>query len=119
MAMKIQNDMKKAIFIFLMVFSVSMYSQDTKPTLEKVGKMIQATYFHDNGNVAQTGFLLKGKLHGQWLMYNAAGKKIASGKYEEGKKAGKWFFWEGEILKEVDFENNKIAAVKKGNHYKE
>ena len=77
--------------------------------------MVQATYFHDNGNIAQTGFLLKGKLHGQWLMYNTAGKKIASGKYVEGKKAGKWFFWEGEILKEVDYADNRIVNVKKWN----
>ena len=107
--------MKKAIFFMAVMFSVCMYSQDTEPTLEKVGKMVKATYFHENGEIAQTGFLLKGKLHGQWLMYNAEGRKIASGKYIDGKRAGKWFFWEGQILKEVDFVDNRIVNVKNWN----
>jgi len=107
--------MKKAVLIFAVLFSVGIYAQDTKPTLEKVGKMVKVTYFHDNGAVAQTGHLLKGKLHGQWLMYDAKGKKIASGKYSNGKKQGKWFFWEGEVLREVDFSDNRIVEVKNWN----
>ncbi len=107
--------MKKVLLILAVMFSVGMYAQNTKPTLEKVGKMVKATYFHENGEIAQTGYLLKGKLHGQWFMYDVKGKKIASGKYVDGKREGKWFFWEGEILREVDFENNRIASVKNWN----
>lgn len=107
--------MKIAIFFLAVMFSVCMYPQDTEPTFEKVGKMVKATYFHENGEIAQTGYLLKGKLHGQWFMYNVDGKKIASGKYNEGKKSGKWFFWEAQILKEVDFANNRIVNVKNWN----
>ncbi len=107
--------MRKAVFILALMLSVYMYPQDTEPSLEKVGKMVKATYFHDNGEIAQTGFLLKGKLHGQWLMYDVNGKKIASGKYKDGKREGKWFFWEANILKEVDFENNRITYVKNWN----
>ncbi|NKI30977.1 toxin-antitoxin system YwqK family antitoxin [Croceivirga thetidis] len=107
--------MKRAVLILVLVFSVYMYPQDTEPTLEKVGKMVKATYFHDNGEIAQIGYLMKGKLHGQWLMYDVNGKKIASGKYENGLRTGKWFFWQDEILKEVDFVNNKIVNVKKWN----
>ena len=107
--------MKNAILFLAMLFSVYMYSQDVKPTFEAVGKMVKATYFHENGEIAQTGYLLKDKLHGQWFMYNTEGKKIASGKYVEGVRQGKWFFWEGEILKEVDFKDNKIVGVKNWN----
>ena len=107
--------MKQSILLLMMVFSVCMYAQDTQPTLEKVGKMVKATYFHENGNIAQTGYLMKGKLHGQWFMYTDSGKKIASGKYEEGMRTGKWFFWEGEILKEVDYADNRIVSVKNWN----
>ena len=104
--------MRKVVMLIAVLFSVYMYSQDTEPTLEKVGKLVKATYFHDNGEVAQTGYLLKGKLHGQWFMYDVEGKKIASGKYDRGQKQGKWLFWKGEILKEVDFVDNKITYVK-------
>ena len=107
--------MKNIMFLVTALFSVCMYAQDTQPTLEKVGKMVKATYFHENGNIAQTGYLMKGKLHGQWFMYTDNGKKIASGKYNEGKRAGKWFFWEGEILKEVDYVDNRIVSVKNWN----
>ena len=96
--------MKKAVFFLAVMFSVCIYSQRTEPTLEKVGKMVKATYFHENGEVAQTGYLLKGKLHGDWLMYDA-----------DGKKTGKWFFWEGQILREVDFADNRIVNVKNWN----
>ncbi len=108
--------MKKAILMLAVLFSVAMSAQDIKPTFEKVGKMIKATYFHDNGEIAQTGYMLNNKLHGQWFMYNTEGKKIVSGKYENGIRAGKWFFWKGDILKEVDFQDNKIAYVKDWNN---
>ncbi|KAB5490977.1 MULTISPECIES: toxin-antitoxin system YwqK family antitoxin [Flagellimonas] len=104
--------MKKAVFFLAVMFSVCMFSQQTKPTLEKVGKMVKATYFHENGEVSQTGYMLKGKLHGDWLMFDTNGKKIAAGKYDNGKKTGKWFFWKEDILREVDFSDNRIVNVK-------
>eukprot|EP01013_Petalomonas_cantuscygni_P024966 TRINITY_DN4672_c0_g1_i1.p1 TRINITY_DN4672_c0_g1~~TRINITY_DN4672_c0_g1_i1.p1 ORF type:complete len:117 (+),score=2.81 TRINITY_DN4672_c0_g1_i1:131-481(+) len=107
--------MKKAIFFLAVMFSVCMYPQGTEPTLEKVGKMVKATYFHENGEIAQTGYLMKGKLHGEWLMYNENGKKLASGRYENGTRVGKWFFWEEDVLKEVDFADNRIVNVKNWN----
>jgi hypothetical protein len=33
------------------------------------------------------------------------------GEYTQGKKTGKWFFWDAEILREVDFVDSKIANV--------
>lgn len=107
--------MKQAVFFLVVMFSVCMYAQGTEPTLEKDGKMVKATYYHENGEIAQTGYLLKGKLHGDWLMFDADGKKIASGQYIDGKKTGKWFFWEGDLLREVDFADNRIVNVKNWN----
>ena len=86
--------MKKAVFLLAVMFTVGISAQDIKPTFEKDGKMIKATYFHDNGEIAQTGFLLEGKLHGDWVMFDNEGKKIATGQYMNGRKSGKWFFWE-------------------------
>jgi len=106
--------MKKAIFFLAVMFSVCMFAQ-TEPTLEKVGKMVKATYFHENGEIAQVGYLKDGKLHGEWLMYDDEGKKLASGRYANGKKTGKWFFWKDDILKEVDFAENRIVNVKNWN----
>ncbi len=107
--------MKRGIILLAILFSVCSYAQDIKPTFEKEGKMVKATYFHDNGEIAQTGYLMDGKLHGQWYMYSLEGKKLATGKYTNGKRAGKWFFWKDDILKEVDFEDNRVAYVKNWN----
>lgn len=108
--------MNKIVFLLAMVFVLPIAAQEHKPTLEKVGNMVKATYYHENGELAQTGYMLNGKLHGEWLMYNEQGKKMVAGKYDLGKKVGKWFFWEGEILKEVDFNQNKVVQVKEWNN---
>jgi antitoxin component YwqK of YwqJK toxin-antitoxin module len=74
--------------------------------------MIKATYYHDNGAIAQTGFYnLDGKLEGTWKSYDANGKKVAVGNYDNGKKVGKWFFWNTNQLSEVDYANSKIKDV--------
>ncbi|MCK0161032.1 toxin-antitoxin system YwqK family antitoxin [Allomuricauda sp. F6463D] len=107
--------MKKAVLVLAVMFTVGISAQDTKPTFERIGKTVKATYFYDNGEVAQTGYMLNGKLHGDWVMFDIEGKKIATGQYLNGEKTGKWFFWENEVLSEVDFTDNRIVHVKKWN----
>jgi len=108
--------MKKAVLFLAVMFVVSVSAQDIKPTFEKMGKMVKATYFHDNGEIAQTGYIMNGKLHGDWVMFNVEGKKIATGQYVNGEKTGKWFFWKDDVLSEVDFTDNRIVQVKNWNH---
>jgi len=104
--------MKKAVFFLAVMFAVVVSAQDTKPKFEKVGEMVKATYFHDNGELAQTGYMLNGKLHGDWVMFDTQGKKIATGQYVNGTKTGKWFFWKNDVLREVDFTDNRVVNVK-------
>ncbi|MDG3583206.1 MULTISPECIES: toxin-antitoxin system YwqK family antitoxin [Galbibacter] len=105
--------MKKTLLIFAMLFSLVMVAQkvENKPKLEKEGEMVKATYFHENGQIAQTGYYLNGKLHGEWKAFDENGKKTAMAKYENGKKTGKWFFWNDKILKEVNYQDNRITNV--------
>ncbi|MGB5819072.1 MAG: nicotinic acid mononucleotide adenyltransferase [Saonia sp.] len=110
--------MKTITILLALVFSSAIYAQDHKPTFEKEGNLVKATYFHEDGMVAQTGYFLNGKLHGEWKMYNKEGEKIALGKYAEGKRTGKWFFWQGEALQEVDYEDSKIAHLVERNNSK-
>ncbi|WP_088340158.1 toxin-antitoxin system YwqK family antitoxin [Robiginitalea sediminis] len=102
-------------FIALMI-GFGLQAQTSEPVVEKEGKSVKATYFHENGEVAQVGYFLNGQLHGEWKMYDVQGRKIAMGQYVEGKKSGKWFFWSGEGLKEVDYNNNQIASVTQWNN---
>lgn len=108
--------MKNTILIFAFIFSISLANaQEVKPIFEKSDNKVKATYFHDNGKIAQVGHFFNGKLDGEWKMYNEDGDKIAQGNYALGQKTGKWFFWNDAILQEVDFKNSKIAHITKWN----
>lgn len=105
--------MKKIVVIMLMLCVGFAYAQkDRTLKLNQETNLIEVIYYHDNGKVSQTGFYTnEGKLHGEWYSYCQEGKKIVSAKYDNGKKEGKWFYWSGDKLKEVDYSNNKIASV--------
>lgn len=103
--------MKKILIITLLALSFGAYAQEVKPTFEKEGNKIKATYFHANGVVSQQGYFLNEKLAGEWKMFDDKGEKIATGTYDNGIKTGKWLFWEADVKKEVNFDNNKIASV--------
>lgn len=104
----------KKIFTIILVLSVGFTFAQEKQKVEtkKDGDLTIATYYHDNGVVQQEGtFNKEGKLHGVWTSYDLQGNKLAVGNYENGRKTGKWFFWSGKTLKEVDYKNQKIANV--------
>lgn len=104
--------MKKMILILMMLVGGVMMAQDQKVEVVKNGDLYEATYYHENGAVAQQGFFdADGKLHGVWKSYDAEGNKVAVGTYENGKKTGKWLFWSEAKLTEVDYKDFKIQKV--------
>ncbi|MEP5256293.1 MULTISPECIES: toxin-antitoxin system YwqK family antitoxin [Winogradskyella] len=105
--------MKKIVTMIVMLCVGFTFAQEKiQPKLEKNDNGIVATYYHDNGEIQQTGaFDKNGKLQGEWTSFDSEGNKLASATYEAGKKVGKWFFWEGDVLKEVDYKNNRIVQV--------
>lgn len=107
--------MKKIVLLLAAVLlSVSTYAQEPQNNIYKVsGDLIQATLFHDNGTVAQTGFYTKaGKLTGEWISYNSFGEKTAVAQYKDGNRVGTWFFYQNDELREVVYTKNSIASVK-------
>ncbi|MBW1297034.1 toxin-antitoxin system YwqK family antitoxin [Aquimarina litoralis] len=104
--------MRNLLMTLAVLFSGIMMAQDVKPTFEKEGNTIKGTFYYETGEIRQQGFYNKeGKLHGEWKSYDATGKKIAMGQYENGEKTGKWFFWEGGKLSEVNYSDNSVASV--------
>src|SRR5690606_9396981 len=105
---KKNKDMKSILTAIALVFSVVMFAQgvEKQPKLEIVNGLVKATYYHENGKVAQTGTYLNGKLHGDWMSYDEQGNKLTIAKYDMGAKTGNWFFWDGNTLKEVKYENS-------------
>jgi antitoxin component YwqK of YwqJK toxin-antitoxin module len=104
--------MKNILLIIALAIGSFTMAQEVKPTFEKMEDgIIKATYFHDNGAVAQIGTFLENKRHGEWISYDANGQKTAKAEYKNNRKAGKWFFWNNDQLTEVDYSENAIVAV--------
>ena len=106
--------MKKTfLFVALLVATTVAFAQATpEMKLNKETNLIEATYFHEDGTISQQGtFNVDRKLHGEWVSYNADGKTISVGSYNNGVKTGKWMFWANNVLKEVEYSNNAIAGI--------
>lgn len=104
----------RKIFGILMMLSITLSFAQNERVLElnKETNLIEVTYFHDNGVISQTGaYTTDGKLQGEWISFNLAGEKIVAAKYNKGAKVGKWFYWNDNTLKEVDYSDNNIARV--------
>ena len=99
------------LMVILMSFTLFAQTENTLVKTEKVGDLEKVTIFYDSGELHQVGYMLKGKLHGEWKSFDKDGNKLAKATYEKGNKVGKWFFWNNEILSEVDYDNNKIVKV--------
>jgi antitoxin component YwqK of YwqJK toxin-antitoxin module len=104
--------MKKYIILSAILFTGVTFAQENNPKLEAVGELVKTTYYFENGKVQQEGFFKNGKLDGVWTSYDVNGNKLAVATYDNGEKTGKWFFWTGTNLNEVDYSNSRIASVK-------
>jgi antitoxin component YwqK of YwqJK toxin-antitoxin module len=104
--------MKKYILLSTLFFSAITFAQENNPKLEAVGELVKTTYYFENGKIQQEGFFKDGKLDGVWTSYDNNGNKLAVATYDNGEKTGKWFFWNGVNLNEVDYSNSRIASVK-------
>jgi len=98
--------------IALLMVTVCIAQKKEEIKHNKETNLIEATYFHDNGEISQMGtFDLNGKLHGEWISFNEVGEKVSKGTYVHGKRAGKWVFWDKEVIREVEFNSGGIASV--------
>jgi hypothetical protein len=105
--------MKKYMLLVVMMLSGVVFAQPIEPKYEIEGNLVKVTYYHDNGNVKQVGFYKDGKVQGKWISYTETGEKLSLGEYTNGMKTGKWFFWNKNVLNEVDYADSRVAEVKK------
>ena len=104
----------KKLVILLMMFCVGFTYAQKERTLKfnKEKDLIEVVYYHDNGEISQTGYYtMDGKLHGEWYSYCEKGKKMVSAKYDNGKKVGKWIYWIGDEVKEVNYSKNEVTIL--------
>lgn len=106
--------MKNIITIIAITLITSIsFSQDKKEnTYFLDGDVIEATIYHDNGMVAQTGYYTKeNKLTGEWVSYDTNGSKTAVAEYNNGEKVGTWYFFTKNDIKEVNYMDARVAKV--------
>lgn len=104
--------MKKLLIIAALFAGIIATAQEVKPTIEQLSNdVLKVTYYYEDGSVSQIGTFKDNKRHGEWISYNLQGEKTAQAEYTNGEKSGKWFFWNGNQLREVDYNNNAVVAV--------
>ncbi|MFT4800832.1 MAG: antitoxin component YwqK of YwqJK toxin-antitoxin module [Flavobacteriaceae bacterium] len=103
----------KYLFIVLLFSSVGVIAQEKQDEFTEKGDLINATLYHDNGIVSQTGFYNKeGNLHGDWISFDNKGLKTAVAKYNNGEKVDTWFFYQDKLISEVTYANSRVSKIK-------
>lgn len=104
--------MKNIIVLAIALFTTLSFAQKERTlTLNKDTNLIEVVYYHDNGEVSQTGtYTVDGKLEGEWLSFDENGTKLVTAYYKNGKKVGKWIYVIDGKLKEVDYSKN-VASI--------
>ncbi|MGC6421573.1 MAG: toxin-antitoxin system YwqK family antitoxin [Flavobacteriaceae bacterium] len=101
--------MKTTFFtLFILALSMPLSFGQNRTEYKKERKLVSVVSFHDNGQIAQKGYLKNNKLHGEWISFSDTGEKLAQGQFLKGKKIGKWFFWTADQMTEVTFKENKV-----------
>lgn len=112
--------MKKLILLLVVLFSTNiavaqcckMKTECKKDSYVLNDGLIEATLYHENGAVAQTGFYTEdNKLQGEWISYDIKGNRTAVAQYDNGEKVGTWMFYQGTTQKEVIYTDSKISEV--------
>jgi antitoxin component YwqK of YwqJK toxin-antitoxin module len=98
--------------VFASIICTAVSAQEVEPVFAQDGEIIKGTFYYEDGTVSHGGTCKDGKLQGNWISYDTSGEKTAMANYEEGEKAGKWYFWSADKLTEVDYSQNRIAEVK-------
>lgn len=104
--------MKKYIIFAVLLFTGIASAQENNPKLEAIGELVKTTYYYENGTLQQEGFFKNGKLEGIWTSFDESGNKLSVATYSNGEKIGKWLFWNGNKLNEVEYSNSRIASIK-------
>ncbi|WP_298341192.1 nicotinic acid mononucleotide adenyltransferase [uncultured Algibacter sp.] len=100
-----------AILVIALFTTLSFAQKERTLTLNKETNLIEVVYYHDNGEVSQTGtYTADGKLEGEWLSFDEKGSKLVTAYYKDGKKVGKWIYIIDGKLKEVDYSKN-VASI--------
>lgn len=102
--------MKTLALLLALLINASLIAQVSSPTYVKVSSnKVKVTWFHENGQVKETGYFIDDKKDGVWEHFNEKGIKISEASYNDGMKDGNWSVWNenGVMLYHLVYENGK------------
>ena len=102
--------MKNLMSVVFFLSFFSFINAQEKINVNEFNPVVDIEIFHDNGEVYQKGSLKNNKLHGKLESYDYSGNLVVLGEFKNGKKKGKWLFWNDNKLTEVYFKNNRILS---------
>ncbi len=96
--------MRYLILILVLSFASLNAQEEIIFPQEKITQEI--VIYGDNANQLNERYIKNNKLHGYWAGYNKQDKTLSFGKYDQGKKVGKWYFWSEGNLRRVNYNNS-------------
>ena len=79
------------IGIIALGLSIQLGYSQKRTDYKKEKNLVSVVSYHDNGQIAQKGYLKNNKLHGEWISYTETGEKLAQGTYLKGKRLANGF----------------------------
>lgn len=101
--------MKTLALILALTISGGLFAQ-SKPTYTQINSnTVKVTWYHDNGNIRETGFFTNDKKDGIWISFDENGKKLSEASFNKGEKDGNWTFWneQGAVTFHMVYDNGK------------
>ena len=58
---------------------IAQNDTELKTVMQQEGRLTKVSVFHENGQLAQEGYLKNNLLHGKWIKYTTDGKLVCVG----------------------------------------
>ena len=92
--------------IFILTFTFAGLNAQQEQVVSQEENTPEIVIYGDNGNQLNEGYIKNNKLHGYWAGYNKQDNTLSYGKYDQGEKVGKWYFWSEGNLRRVNYNNS-------------
>ena len=102
--------MKTTALLLALLINASVIAQGSTPSYVKVtSNKVKVTWYHDNGNVKESGYFVNNSKDGVWETFTENGIKTSEANYSNGMKDGNWTIWneEGNLTYHIVYEDGK------------
>ncbi len=101
--------MKTTALLLALMINLSVFAQGSPSYTQVNSNTVKVVWYHENGEVRETGYFLNGDKNGVWEQFNEKGVKISEANFSAGVKDGNWSVWndQGALTYYMLYENGK------------